>query len=146
LEVAEEGQVSIGTLVQETGIRAEIWQMLARQGHLSYSVKINDTPDVVDERQAQVIAARLTAARQAVASQGIIASEAYDKYGFSPSMLLRWYRDGWIKSVGKSEKYGARLYDEGDIAMAKALADIIGHKTGRSVFPAKPRSGRPRKQ
>lgn len=41
---------------------------------------------------------------------------------------------------------GDRLFNEGDIAFARALADIVGHLPGRAVFPSKPRSGRPKKK
>jgi hypothetical protein len=141
IEVSE-GDVSISVLEQQTGIRAEIWAMLARNQHLSCSTWVNESPELVDEAQARAIAARLTAARTAREGQGITAREAEAKYGFAHVSFYKWHKDGWIRTVGTGA-YNAVLFDEGDIAMARVLADIQGQTAGRSVFPSKPRPGRP---
>lgn len=124
----------------ETGIHPDILKMLVR-----YEI-IPGGDDTCDPDVAQEIAQRLHAARERFQGRGIVISDAVERYGFSPASIYKWSQQGWIKTVGKAERYNAQLYDEGDVAFAAALAEITGRVHGRSVFPAKPRSGRPKKR
>jgi hypothetical protein len=121
--------------------------MLVRDGLLEGDmVSWSSQGGVCDMEQAREIAARLDAARAPVEGQGITIEDAIIKYGFPNATIYRWHKAGWIDTVGVAEKYNAKLFNEGDIAFARALADLRGQAAGKSVFPAKHRSGRPRKQ
>jgi hypothetical protein len=98
---------------------------------------------VCDIEQAREVAAQLDAARAPVEGQPIPAHEAAHKYSFTPQAIYNWHKNGWVEKLGGDRRN--RLFNEGDIAFARALADLRGLITGKSVFPAKPRSGRPRK-
>jgi len=139
-------QVSFTDAAQETGIHADILRMLVRDGILPGLIPEWPTAaGSCDLEKAQAIADDLNAARQPVEGQGILVTEANQKYGFSSRTIYNWFRSGWVSVVGGGNQRN-RLFNEGDIAFARALADLRGHVMGKSVFPAKPRSGRPRKK
>jgi hypothetical protein len=137
---------NIALVASTTGLHPDILRMLVRDGILPGHLP---TPYSADEGcdldEAQAIADQLNAARQPVEGQGIMASDAEDRYGFSYATIYNWHKNGWIKVVGTGS-YNAKLFNEGDIAFARALADLRGQAAGKAVFPAKPRSGRPRKK
>lgn len=127
-------------VTNRTGIHPDILRMLVR-----YEV-IPGGPESCDLNAAQEVADQLAAACAPVEGRGIGIREAMQKYGFSNSIIHKWHQEGWVKVVGMADKYNARLYNEGDLAFAKKLSDLIGRVKGRAIFPAKPRSGRPRKR
>lgn len=100
-----------------------------------------DTSTCNLDEAAQVVA-RLRAVQAPIAGKPVLVSEAVKKYGFGTPTIHKWIADGRIK-VLQPEPY--ILIDEGDIALAKELANLVGRIPGRAIFPAKPRSGRPRK-
>lgn len=107
------------------------YELIAGDGDM---IDLDDAARVVDDLRAEIAP---------VAGQPILISEAVKKYGFTTRSIYRWIADGWIKIIVAEPK---QMVDEGDIALAKALANRRGHIPGRSVFPAKPRSGRPKKR
>jgi hypothetical protein len=133
-------------VASETGIHPDILRMLVRDGLLDGAVGSSSSQaGTCDIAKAREIAEHLNAARAGVEGQGIGGRDAAGKYGFSHDTIYNWYKGGWVKVVGTGS-YNAKLFNEGDIAFARALADLRGQAAGKSVFPAKPRSGRPRKQ
>jgi hypothetical protein len=99
--------------------------------------------DLVDLEDAARVVAELRAAVAPVAGQPMLISQAAEQYGFSVQSIQNWIRDGWVKVLIPEPR---RKVDLGDVALAKAIADRQGHIKGRAVFPAKPRSGRPKKK
>lgn len=138
LAVAKQPNILISDVSQQTGLHPEILQHLVAVGALEGDKSICS----ID--QAVVIADRLLAARNRVGDNDILATEAASKYGFAVTTIYRWMNNGWILPVGGGQRRG-RLFSERDIAFARELADITGYATGRSVFPSKPRRGRPKK-
>jgi hypothetical protein len=135
-------QIAIDQAAQVTGLDAALLRHLVVCGVLAGVV--GATGGMCDLDQAAQIAEQLQAAREPVEGVGILAPEAAAKYGFSDQSIYNWHTDGWIKAL--SEKGRNRPFNEADIAFARVLANLVGQVPGRSVFPAKPRSGRPRKQ
>jgi hypothetical protein len=135
----DEAQRLYTVVSQNVDIHPEILKMLVRDGLLAGDDATCD-PD-----QARRISEQLHAARNQVSGQGIVATDVPEKYGFNDTNIYRWHKDGWIKVVGKG-RYNARLFDEGDIAFLRALADMRSVPEGGEVVPSKPRSGRPRKE
>lgn len=111
--------------------------------HLVAAGVLHGDSSVCDFEQAAELAGQLAAARAPVEGQGILATEAARKYKFSDPSIYKWVAEGWVKVL--VDRPRNKLMNEGDIAFARALADLVGHTEGRAVFPAKPRSGRPRK-
>ena len=111
--------------------------------HLVVAGVIAGDKSTCDLDQAAQVVAQLRAAQKPVEGNPILATEASVKYGFPPETIYRWQEAGRITLLEFRNR--GRLFDEGDIALARALADLVGQIAGRSVFPAKPRSGRPRK-
>lgn len=97
---------------------------------------------VCNLERAEEIAAQLAAVRATVDGSPILITDVAEKYGFGRTSIYRWIEDGWVSVLREEPR---RLVNEGDIAVARALADLVGHIAGRAVFPAKPRPGRPRK-
>jgi hypothetical protein len=133
---------NIALVASTTGLHPDILRMLVRDGILPGHVLPHD--EACDIDQAQAIADQLNTARAPVEGQGIMATDAAEKYGFSYQTIYDWYKNDWITVIGMGRRK-AKLFNEGDIAFARALADLRGQATGKAVFPAKPRSGRPRK-
>jgi hypothetical protein len=138
-------QKTINEAASETGIHPDILIALVRDGIIPGTLPSSTADGVCDIDTARDIAAHLAAARQPVEGQGITATDAAEKYNFDRTSIHAWCKNGWVGVVGTGS-YNAKLFNEGDIAFARALADLRGQAAGKSVFPAKPRSGRPRKQ
>ncbi len=92
--------------------------------------------------QAAQVVGRLRAVQAPVEGKPILVSDAVKKYGFGTPTIHKWIAKGWIKVVQQEPLI---LIDEGDIALAQSLTDLVGYVQGRAIFPAKPRSGRPKK-
>lgn len=116
---------------------AEILAQLRQHGLVSGDDKLIDLDDaarVVDE---------LRATMRPFVGVPILISNAARKYGFTVQSIQRWVISGWVKVLVPEPR---RWVDEADVVLAKNIADRQGHVAGRAVFPAKPRSGRPRKE
>jgi hypothetical protein len=119
-----------------TGLPAELLRKLVRDKIIPGSAPYRVTGVVgwCDLDAARRVADQLAAARRPVDGIGILARAAAKKYGFSHPSIYRWRDDGWVKIVGRDE-VGDQLLDEGDIAVARALADLSGHVAGKPIFP-----------
>lgn len=111
--------------------------------HLVNAGAVAGTGDLCDLESATTVAGKLEAARAPVEGQGILTTDAAAKYRFTNQGIYKWIESGWVRVLVDRERN--RLINEGDIAFARQLADLLGQTRGRSIFPAKPRSGRPRK-
>jgi hypothetical protein len=122
-----------------TGLPAEIVRHLVRNGIIAGAApyRVVGLVGWCDIDAARRIAAQLAAARRAVAGRGIGVRDAEQRYNFSNPSLYRWRDEGWL-AVLPGE--GDTLFDEGDVAFARALADMVGHAPGKPVFPPKRRS------
>ncbi len=98
---------------------------------------------LIDLDDAAHVVAELRAVMAPYVGKPILISEAAKKYGFTVQSIQRWAISGWVKVLVPEPR---KRVDEGDIVLARALADRQGHLAGRAVFPSKPRSGRPRKR
>lgn len=130
-------QIPIAQAAQTLNVSAEILAHLVSCGALEGDRRYCD----VD--QAAAIVARLAEARAPVEGNPILVSEAAEKYGFHRHSIYNWIEGGWVNVLQPEPRVRV---NEGDIAFARALADLVGHVPGRAVFPPKPRSGRPRKE
>jgi hypothetical protein len=130
-------KIPINEASRITGLDESIIRHLISAGVVTGGAELCDLDQIGD------VADRLTSARIQRKGYGILGPDAAEKYGFDVGSLYRWQREGWVKLL--IERQRSRVFDEGDIAFARALADEIGHVQGKSVFPAKPRSGRPKK-
>lgn len=119
-----------------TELPAELLRKLVRDKIIPGSAPYRVTGVVgwCDIDAAKQIAHQLAAARRPVEGKGILATTAATKYGFSSASIYRWRDDGWVKEVGR-DAIGDQLLNEGDIAFARALADLSGHLPGKPVFP-----------
>lgn len=133
-------QVSFIEAAEVTQLHPEILQQLVRFNILPGVVKGEN--GTVDVNQAAQLAAQLAAARVPVEGEPIRPSVAAEKYRFSTVTIYSWIKRGWVKVLIPEPRIHV---NEGDIAFARALADIQGHMAGKAVFPALPRSGRPKK-
>jgi len=133
--------VPIEQAATSTGIKATLLAHLVNSGAIPGLV--GGQTGWCDLEAVIRLAERLEAIRTPVEGVPILATEAAKRYGFDSNTIYRWGREGWVKIL--VDKSRGRLYNEGDIAVAKTLANLTGHAQGKSVFPAKPRSGRPRK-
>ncbi len=116
---------------------AEILAQLRQHGLVAGDVRLIDLDDaarVVDE---------LRATMRPFVGVPILISDAARKYGFTAAVIYKWIESGWVKVLVQEP---LQKVDEGDMVLAKELTKIKGHIKGRAVFPAKPRSGRPRKE
>lgn len=125
-------------VAQETGLAPELLRKLVRNGVLAGVApwRVAGVVGTCDIDQAKQIAAQLQQARQSVEGNGILPSEAAEKYKFGIASIYNWHKAGWVTVVGTSSS-GDKLYNEGDIAFARALANLSGHKPGKKVFPSK---------
>jgi hypothetical protein len=122
-----------------TGLPAELLRKLVRDGVLTGSAPWR-VPGIVgncDLGQAREIAAQLAAARRFVDGNAILVTEAAEKYGFNRKNIYQWVGAGWVQSAGAAPN-GDMMVNEGDIALAKALAGLTGWQQGKPVFPKKP--------
>ena len=97
----------------------------------------------IDLDDAARVVAELRAAMAPFVGVPILISDAAEKYGFHVNSIYDWIRNGWVKVLIQEPR---KRVDESDIALARAIANKQGQIAGRAVFPAKPRSGRPRKE
>lgn len=111
--------------------------------HLVNAGVIAGAGELCDLDRAKEIAGQLESARSPVEGQGILTTDAAAKYRFTNQGIYKWIASGWVRVLVDRERN--RLINEGDIAFARTLADLLGQTRGKSIFPAKPRSGRPRK-
>lgn len=111
--------------------------------HLVNAGTVAGTGELCDLESAAKVAKELEAARAPVEGQGILATDAAVKYGFSVVSLYKWQAEGWIALL--EDRKRGKIFNEGDIAMARKLANLLDHAPKRALFPARPRSGRPRK-
>lgn len=130
-------KIPIGEASKITGLDEAIIR------HLISAGVVPGGAELCDLEKIESVADRLTVARSQRKGYGILGPDAAAKYGFDVGSLYRWQREGWVTLL--IDRQRSRVFDEGDIAFARALADEIGHVQGKSVFPAKPRSGRPKK-
>ena len=115
---------------------AEILAQLRQHGLVAGDdrlIDLDDAAHVVDE---------LRATMRPFVGVPILISDAARKYGFTAAVIYKWIESGWVKVLVQEP---LQKVDEGDMVLAKELTKIKGHIKGRAVFPAKPRSGRPRK-
>jgi hypothetical protein len=137
-------QRPLAQVASVTGIHPRILYALVYDGVLSGFTAASDYDGVCDSAAAHEVAQRLNGARAAVEGHAITANDAAEKYGFSADTIYNWHNAGWVTKLHGGRRN--RLFNEGDIAFARALADLRGQAAGKSIFPAKPRSGRPRKK
>lgn len=110
--------------------------------HLVVAGVIAGDKSTCDLPQAAHIAARLKAAQEPVLGKQILISDAAKRYGFGTPTIHRWIAKGWVEILQQEPLI---LVNEGDMALARELTNVVGHVSRRAIFPAKPRSGRPRK-
>ena len=138
MSVIEMVQIPINEAAQVTGIDQAIIR------HLVNSGAITGSSDLCDLDEIEQVANQLQQARSAVEGHGILATDAATKYGFTNQAIYKWIEAGWVRVVIERERN--KLLNEPDIAAARVLANLVGQAQGRSIFPPKPRSGRPRKR
>lgn len=119
------------------GLAPELLRQFVRYGILPGEAPYRTAGIVgsVDLDAAAQLAAQLHDARDRVAGNPITAPDAAVKYGIETRNLYRWHQEGWIKVLSGTRRN--RLFDEGDIAMARSIADLVGMKSGKKVFPQK---------
>jgi hypothetical protein len=116
---------------------------LVRDGVLAGIAPARGEAGTCDIEQARLIAAQFRQARQPVEGQGILITIAAEKYGFSTSNIYDWLKKGWIRVVAMDA--GNRLFNEGDLAFARTIADMVGQRPGKAIFPYRKPTGRPPK-
>jgi hypothetical protein len=87
-----------------------------------------------DIEQSRDIAKQLMSARRTVEGNTITVPNAIKRYRFSKAAVYSWIKSGWIRRVG-AEPSGDMLVDEGDVAFARALADLTNHRRAKALFP-----------
>jgi hypothetical protein len=145
-EQTQQSQWPFDQAAKVTGLPAELLRKLVRDGVLTGKAAWR-MPEVMgwcDIDQAREIAAKLNAARTPVEGKGILATEAAEKYGFSAETIYAWYKNDWVKVIGNTQNRRNRLFNEGDIAFARALADLTGQAQGKPVFPPKSYTRKPK--
>ena len=129
-------QVNASAASQALGFPAAILDQLRR-----YDLIAGDG-ELIDLDDANRVVNELRAAMAPFIGSPILISEAAEKYGFNRGSVYKWVKDEWVKVLVPEPR---RKVDEGDMVLAKELSSRQGHIPGRAVFPAQPRSGRPRK-
>ena len=124
----------------ETGLHVGIIRMLVRDGAIPGN---NYTCDI---EAAQQVAQRLRAARQRAGQETMTVADAAKEYGYPRGSIYRWINSGWITRAGTDDAYNRTLIPRADIEFTSELAKIRGIRSGQEVFPAAPRSGRPKQQ
>ncbi len=83
-----------------------------------------------DLEQARIIAGQLRQARQPVKGQGILATEAAEKYGFDRGNIYNWYDKGWVCIISAYKNLGEypRAIDfyEQRLVIARAIGAAKG--------------------
>jgi hypothetical protein len=140
-EQTEQGQVPFNLAARLTGLPDVLLRKLVRDGVLRGEApwRARGVVGTCDIAQAREIAARLNAARAPVEGNGILATEAAEKYGFHINSIYNWHDEGWVHLIGDANKQRDRLFNEGDIAFARAIVDLTGHAPGKKVFPSRVR-------
>ena len=131
-------QVTLKQAEVITGLHIKILRKLVRSEILDGIAHSNGDKwywGTCDLSQAQAIDDRLNDARRDTEGVGILATDAAQKYGFDATSIYAWHRAGWIDVIGIEQ--GIRYFNEGDIAFARALADLSGHRQGKPLFPGK---------
>lgn len=123
-------------VAEVTGLPAVLLRKLVRDNIIEGSAPYRETRVVgwCDLEAARSVADQLAAARRPVEGVGILARAAAKKYGFIHPSVYRWRDDGWVNVVGQDAS-GDQLLNEGDIAVARALANLSGHVAGKPIFP-----------
>lgn len=129
-------QVPIAAAAKASGLHPDLIAQLIRYELLEGS------RELVDLDQVGEIAEQIATARAPVDGQPILVSDGAELYGFTRPSVYNWIKGGWVRVLVAEPRVKV---DQGDLAVARYLADKIGHVAGRAVFPPKPRSGRPRK-
>ena len=126
------------TVASITGLHRVLLRKLVRDQVLPGSApyRTEKVEGSCDLDTARKIAEQLYAARRSVEGQGMTAIAAGKKYGFSRNNVYNWCERGWVRTVGTTPE-GDRLYNEGDIAFARALADLVGNVAGKPLLPTK---------
>ena len=134
--IEQSQQLPLELAARVTGLPATLLRKLVRDGVLPGEApfRVQGVLGICDLEKAQVIARQLEASRVAVNDKSIRPAEAAERYGFSRDTVYTWLKKGWIRQQG-TEDGGDLLVNEGDIAFARALADLSGQKQGKPVFP-----------
>jgi hypothetical protein len=141
----QQTQQPFDQVAQATGLASELLRKLVRDGVLSGVAPVRQMAGTCDFEQAQQIAERLDVARRRVEGKGILVADAAEKYGFSRDTIYTWLKAEWVRQEGTTAS-GKTLVNESDVAFARALADLIGHRQGKPIFPTNRPSGRPPKK
>lgn len=136
--INETGLTDFQIAARLTGLHPVILRKLVRDGVLPgvAPYRVAGVVGSCNIERAREIAEKLAEARRPVEGQGISALAATAKYGFSRKNIYQWHERGWVKNIS-SDPEDKHLFDEGDIAFARALADIVGHKQGKPLLPSK---------
>ncbi|MBX0330217.1 hypothetical protein K2Z83_21335 [Oscillochloris sp. ZM17-4] len=123
-------------VAQMTSLDPALLRKLVRDGVLAGEApfRVQRVVGNCEVEGSQRIAARLQKARTALDGQAIRPSDAAEKYGFHRDNIYSWLKKGWVRQV-EGDPSGEIFVDEGDIAVARALADIVGQGRGKPVFP-----------
>lgn len=130
-------QVSAEAAGQALDFPAAILAQLRR-----YEIIAGENDNLIDLEDASRVVDELRSAIAPFVGTPILITEAAEKYGFNRDSIYNWIAAGWVKVLIPEPR---RKVDEGDMVLAKELATRQGQIAGRAVFPARPRSGRPRK-
>jgi hypothetical protein len=136
--VEEHTHISLDLASQMTGLHPAILRKLVRDGVIDGEAphRYKQIYGTCNIEQAKAVAARLQAARAPVDGNPILATEAALKYRFEAKTIYNWHAKGWVEVI-KNTPSGDRLFNEGDVAFARALANLSGHTPGKAVFPSK---------
>lgn len=132
------GQCDFELAGKATGLHPIILRKLVRDGVLPgvAPYRVEGVVGTCDIQRARELAEKFAAVRHPVEGRGISIVAAVEKYCFARASIYEWVRRGWVQIVSTTAE-GDRLYNEGDIAFARALADLVGHKSGKPLFPSK---------
>jgi hypothetical protein len=140
IAMTEQMQQPFSRVSAETGLDAELLRKLVRDGVLEGTApyRVRDVVGTCDIERAREVSEKLHRARNLVDGMPILATDAALKYKFSRATIYHWRKQGWIKEMDTAPN-GDLLFNEGDIAFARALANLSGHLAGKPVFPPRKR-------